>query len=122
MSLTTDQRELVERRLREERARTLRALNRSVAESSGATEQDRTGDLTAVPFHPADLGTDTMQAEFDAANATRTSEELAEIDAALARLYSKPDQFGICEDTGQEIPFARLKIIPWARTCLEADG
>src|SRR5438067_233901 len=80
MSLTTDQRELVGRRLREERARALRALNRSVAESSGATEQDRTGDLTAVPFHPADLGTDTMQAEFDAANATRTSQELAEID------------------------------------------
>jgi RNA polymerase-binding transcription factor DksA len=62
-----------------------------------------------------------MQEELDASNATRVSDELAEIDAALERLYQKPDQFGICEDSGREIPFERLKIIPWARTCDMAD-
>jgi len=121
MSLTTEQRRVVEQRLREERERALRALNRAIAETSNATEQGRAGDLTVVPFHPADLGTDTMQAELDASNATRTSQEIAEIDAALERLYATPDQFGVCQDTGQEIPFERLEIIPWARTCLEAE-
>jgi len=31
-------------------------------------------------------------------------------------LYKSPAQFGLCDD-GREIPFERLDIIPWARTC-----
>ena len=117
MPLTAEQRGYFEQRLLEERARALRTLNQSVAESSGESEQDRSGDLTSVPFHVADRGTDTMQTELEASMATRVSRELAEIDAALERLYRNPDQFGICEETGQEIPFERLDLIPWARTC-----
>jgi RNA polymerase-binding transcription factor DksA len=70
-----------------------------------------------MPTHQADLGTDTMQEELDASNVTRISRELAEIDAALERLYSDPEQFGTCERSGAPIPGARLEIIPWARTC-----
>lgn len=87
----------------------------------GASEQDRAGDLTLLPFHPADLGTDAIDAELDVSNATRISDQLAEIDAALQRLYAAPDRFGTCEDTGEQIPFARLQIIPWARTCGQAE-
>ena len=117
MPLSEAQRRHLEQLLKEERARALRALNRSLSENSEEDEQDRSGDLTVMPFHPADLGTDTMQAELDAANDARISRELAEIDAALERLYRSPEKFGICEDTGAEIPYARLEIIPWARTC-----
>ena len=70
-----------------------------------------------MPTHQADLGTDTMQEELEASNATRISRQLAEIDAALERLYSDPEHFGICEEKGTPIPYARLEIIPWARTC-----
>jgi DnaK suppressor protein len=122
MPLTTSQRQHLERRLREERERVLRALGRFAADESNAEEQDRAGDLTKVPLHMADRGTDTMQAELEAANVTRESRELAEIDAALERLYTTPERFGICEDTGREIPFARLDLIPWARTCAEAGA
>jgi RNA polymerase-binding transcription factor DksA len=115
--LSEAQRRHLEQLLKEERARAMRALNRSLTENSEDDEQDRSGDLTLMPFHPADLGTDTMQAELDAANDARISRELAEIDAALERLYRSPEKFGICEDTGAEIPYARLEIIPWARTC-----
>jgi DnaK suppressor protein len=115
--LSEAQRRHLEELLKEERARAMRALNRSLAENSEEDEQDRAGDLTVVPFHPADLGTDTIQAELDASNDARISRELAEIDAALDRLYRSPEKFGICEDTGAEIPYARLEIIPWARTC-----
>ena len=117
MPLSEAQRQHLEQLLKEERARAMRALNRSLTENSEDDEQDRSGDLTVMPFHPADLGTDTMQAELDAANDARISRELAEIDAALDRLYRSPEKFGICEDTGAEIPYARLEIIPWARTC-----
>ena len=117
MPLTEQQRAHLEQRLREERARALRDLNRSVDEHAGESEQDRARDLTSLPFHLADRGTDTMQTELDASIATRVSRELAEIDAALDRLYRNPEQFGICEDTGRDIPFERLDAVPWARTC-----
>jgi RNA polymerase-binding transcription factor DksA len=122
MALSQKQRDHLERRLKEERARALRMLNRSVAYSSDESEQDRAGDLTAVPLHMADRGTDTMREEIDAANATRVSHELAEIDAALDRLYRTPERFGVCESSGKDIPFERLDIIPWARTCDQAGA
>jgi len=121
MSLSKAKRQHLERRLLEERARALRILGGSVTEHAREDEQDRTGDLTSMPLHPADLGTDTMQQELDASNSTRISRELAEIDAALERLYQTPKKFGICEDTGREIPLARLEMIPWARTCEQAE-
>jgi RNA polymerase-binding transcription factor DksA len=117
MALSDVDRERLERRLKEERVRTTRLLGRLVADQSAASEQDRAGDLTKMPFHIADLGSDAMEAELAASNATRLSNELAAIDAALERLYGAPAQFGICEDTGAEIPLAWLDVIPWARTC-----
>jgi DnaK suppressor protein len=114
--LSEAQRRHLEELLKEERARAMRALNRSLAENSEDDEQDRAGDLTVVPFHAADLGTDTMQAELYASNDARISRELAEIDAALARLYKSPESFGISESTGTQIPFERLNAIPWARS------
>jgi len=122
MALSDKQRTHLEKRLRDERERALRSLNRSVETSSKASEEDRDGDLTNMPFHQADLGTDTMQEELDASNATRISRELAEIDAALERLYRDPQKFGICETTGEPIAFERLDIIPWARTCNGEEG
>ncbi len=44
----------------------------------------------------------------------RLQAELAEIDAALARI--KAGTYGICEKTGKSIPVERLKINPWTRT------
>ena len=117
MPLTATQRRYLARRLQEERARALRTLNASVDEHSETDEQDRSGNLSAMPLHPADLGTDTMQAELDASNATRVSRELAEIDAAIERLKKNPAKYGVCEDTGDDIAFERLDLIPWARTC-----
>jgi RNA polymerase-binding transcription factor DksA len=116
MSLTIEQRTHLEKRLHDERTRALQLLNRIVADRSSLSEQEGAGDLSVMPLHPADLGTDTMDEELDESNATRASRELTEIDAALERLYKSPGQFGLCDD-GREIPFERLDIIPWARTC-----
>jgi DnaK suppressor protein len=120
VSLTDHQRKHLERRLEEERVHALRALNRNVDESADDTEEERSGDISSMPTHQADLGTDTMQGELEASNSTRISRELAEIDAALDRLIRTPERFGRCEDTGKDIPYARLEVIPWARTCGDA--
>ena len=116
MPLSAAQRQHLERRLLEERRRVLTDLG-NYSEQTNATEQERSGDLTVVPLHAADLGTDANREELDALNAARESTELEEIDAALERLYQTPERFGICEGSGEEIPFERLDIIPWARTC-----
>ena len=117
MPLTTQQRSHLERRLKEERALALELIHRNTDELAGGADQDQSGSTSRVPFHPADLGTDTIDEEIQASNTTRVSNELAEIDAALEKLYSAPESFGRCEDTGRDIPFERLDIIPWAKTC-----
>lgn len=116
MSLTESQRRHLERRLREERAEVLRSLGRYNEEEASESERDRAGDLSAVPFHMADEGTDTFERELSGSLAARDTDQLHEIDAALRRLIETPDRFGLDERTGEAIPFERLDIIPWART------
>jgi DnaK suppressor protein len=116
MALSAAQLKHFEKRLLEERAALQRELQRYTSAESAEDEQEQSGDLTKMPFHPADLGTDTIDAEIQATNATRESAELAEIDAALERLYETPEKFGIDENTNEPIALERLEVIPWART------
>jgi DnaK suppressor protein len=122
MQLTMAQRSHLERRLRAEREGLLRDLNHGLAALNDEDARNRAGDLTSVPLHNADRGTDSIDIDVALSNATRESRELAKIDAALERLYHTPERFGVCEDTGEAIPFARLERIPWARTCDEANS
>jgi RNA polymerase-binding transcription factor DksA len=115
--MTQAQRKHLERRLLEERDRITKLLTRYAEQHSEQDEEDEAGDLTKMPLHMADQGTDTMQQELDAVMVDRESRTLTEIDSALEQLYEKPDSYGICEKTGKEIPFERLDIVPWARTC-----
>jgi RNA polymerase-binding transcription factor DksA len=119
MALSAAQLKHFEKRLLQERAALQRELERYTGAEAADDEQEQSGDLTKVPFHPADLGTDTINAEIDASNATRESAELAEIDAALERLYQTPEKFGIDENTNKPIPLERLEVIPWARTGMQ---
>ena len=115
MPLTEEQRAHIEQRLHEERARAVEALT-ALDGRLRTSVPDASGDLTSIPLHPADLGTDEFAREMDAEDETRVGRELAEIDAALERLYAAPDRFGLDERTGEEIPLARLEQVPWART------
>ena len=116
MSFTKAQLEHFRRRLLEERERVTRDLARYHAKTERSL-RDESGELSSAPVHLADLGTDTEDQELDASNAARQSFELEEIDAALERLYRRPEEYGRCEKTGQPIPYERLDLIPWARTC-----
>ena len=116
MALTSNQRKHLEARLLEERARVADALAR-YNRATRDTLQEESGDLSIYPIHMADEGTDTADQELDAANAARETAELAEIDAALERLYTRPGEYGRCERSGKPIPFERLDLVPWARTC-----
>lgn len=118
MPLTNTQRNHLEARLLEERERVTKSLARYAADTR-ETIQEETGELSSLRSHLADLGSDTADQELDAANAARQTKELGEIDAALERLYERPEEFGRCEQAGEAIPFERLDVLPWARTCLQ---
>ncbi len=119
MPLTAKQRQHLAGRLQEERARVIKGLDDFKTEVSEDT-QDRNSDLSKFPTHAADLGTDTQDEDLEVSIATRQSAELLQIDDAIERLANTPEAFGICENTGEEIPFARLDIIPWARTTVDS--
>ena len=48
--------------------------------------------------------------------------ELGEIDRALKKLRDEPDDYGVCEDCGDEIAEKRLKVVPFARFCAECQA
>lgn len=121
MALDEDQLRYLETRLREERERVATLLRRH-DEQRNVSQLEASGDISEYPFHVADHGTDTYDQEMDALMAQRVSRELEEIDDALHRLVETPGRFGICERTGEPIPFERLDLIPWARTCNEAGA
>jgi len=84
------------------------ALRRTRAEGSG--------DLSMMPIHMADIGTDAYEQEFTISLIQNEREVLKEIDAALKRI--KDGTYGICEATHKPIAKARLKAKPWARYCV----
>ena len=80
-----------------------------------ALRRDRS-DLSNMPIHMADLGTDNYEVEniLDLMDSERKI--LLEIDDALRRI--EDGTYGICENRGEQIPKERLKAIPWARYCV----
>jgi len=78
---------------------------------------DATGDLSCMPIHMADLGTDNYEQEFALGLMDGERKLLREIDKALGRIENKT--YGICEGTGKPIPKTRLRAQPWARYCVE---
>jgi len=51
-----------------------------------------------------------------------SAKELGEIDRALRKLRDDPDEFGVCEDCGDDIPEKRLTLMPFARFCAECQA
>jgi DnaK suppressor protein len=48
--------------------------------------------------------------------------DLGSINRALRKLREEPDEFGVCEDCGDEIPEKRLAVMPWATMCAECQA
>ncbi len=78
---------------------------------------DSMGNLSTMPIHMADLGTDNYEQEFSLDLMDSERKIVQEILEALNRISI--GTYGICEGTGQPIPKARLEANPWARYCVE---
>ncbi len=81
------------------------------------SRQDSAGDLSNMPIHMADIGTDTYEQEFSLGLMDSERRLVREILDALKRI--EQGTYGICEGTGKPIPKGRLEASPWARYCVE---
>lgn len=78
---------------------------------------DNSGDLSNMPIHMADIGTDNYEQEFSLGLMDSERRLVREIFDALKRI--ERGTYGICEGTGEPIPKARLDASPWARYCVQ---
>jgi RNA polymerase-binding transcription factor DksA len=83
-----------------------------------AALEARAGNISNLPIHMADIGTDTYDQDFMLGLAQSEHQRLLEIDDALRRIADKT--YGICQMTGKPIPKARLNAKPWAKYTIEA--
>lgn len=117
--MTDAQRQHLEERLLQERARVNRALERLDEAATIASSAD--GELTLYPLHLADQGTDTIEQEKSLMLLGKEGQRLGDIDEALRRLYKEPERYGACDACGTAIAFERLDVVPWARHCLDCQ-
>lgn len=83
----------------------------------GMNLQDSAGDLSNMPTHLADIGSDNFEHEFTLELLESERDLLREIDEALDRIDD--GTFGICLGTGEPISMARLKARPWSQYSIE---
>jgi RNA polymerase-binding transcription factor DksA len=69
--------------------------------------------LSNMPIHMADVGTDNFEQEFTLGLIESERQTLREIQEALIRIDD--GKYGICQGTGKQIPRVRLEAMPWAK-------
>lgn len=103
--------------LLEKRAQLLGDVSTLRREARRGSRQDAAGELSTMPIHMAELGTDNYELEFTLRLVEDGRALLGEIDEALDRINN--GTYGICLATGKPIGKARLRAKPWAKYCYE---
>jgi DnaK suppressor protein len=88
--------------------------------ANAALKQSRTeanGDLSSMPIHMADMGTDNFEQEFTLSLMESDAGTLDKIESALERI--EDGTYGSCEECGVKIPKMRLNAIPYATMCVQ---
>lgn len=88
-------------------------------EALGKSRQDASGDLSNVPIHMADIGTDNYERDLTIGLIQNGEEELRAIDEALERIGDKT--YGTCEECGKKISKTRLTALPYVKNCIECQ-
>jgi RNA polymerase-binding transcription factor DksA len=87
------------------------------SEALKTSRQDSSGDLSSMPIHMADIGSDNYEQEFALGLMDSERKIVQEIHEAIKRIQN--GTYGICEGTGEPISKPRLDGIPWTRYCVQ---
>lgn len=80
------------------------------------TRSEAGGDLSSMPIHMADVGTDNFEQEFTLALMETEEDTLSLVEDALERI--EEGAYGVCTECESRIPKARLNAIPYAAHCI----
>lgn len=109
--------------LEELRARLRGDLHQMTDEALGGDNGGGTGNLSNVPLHMADLGTDNYDQEFTLGLIENEQSTLELVNEVLSRM--EKGTYGLCDECSEPISKARLQAIPYAKHCIgckEAGG
>jgi DnaK suppressor protein len=80
------------------------------------TRSESSGDLSSMPIHMADIGSDAFEQEFTLSLMATEGETLELVEQALDRIRTR--KYGTCEECGGVITKKRLEAIPFAPMCI----
>jgi DnaK suppressor protein len=80
------------------------------------TRSESSGDLSSMPIHMADIGSDAYEQEFTLSLMATEEETLELVEQALDRIRGR--RYGLCEECGGVIAKKRLEAIPFAAMCI----
>ncbi|MGD0516728.1 MAG: TraR/DksA family transcriptional regulator [Thermoguttaceae bacterium] len=80
------------------------------------SRSEANGDLSTMPIHMADIGSDNFEQEFTLSLMENEGVTLEQIESSLERI--EEGTYGQCEECGIKIPKARLNAIPFATLCI----
>ena len=81
------------------------------------SRSEANGDLSSMPIHMADIGSDNFEQEFTLSLMESEEGTLGLIEASLERI--EEGTYGQCEECGVKIPKTRLNAIPYASMCIK---
>jgi RNA polymerase-binding transcription factor DksA len=98
------------------RARLRGDLHQMKDEALGRENAGGTGNLSNVPLHMADLGTDNYDQEFTLGLIENEQSTLDLVNEALSRM--EKGTYGLCTECSEPISKPRLQAIPYAKHCI----
>jgi RNA polymerase-binding transcription factor DksA len=107
---------LIRQTLQGLRARLQGDLDQMTDEALGRENGGGTGNLSNVPLHMADLGTDNYDQEFTLGLIENEQGTLELVNEALSRM--EKGTYGLCALCSEPISKPRLQAIPYARHCI----
>ena len=99
------------------RARLRGDVNAMADAALNKTRSEASGDLSSMPIHMADVGSDNFEQEFSLRLMENDEDALAQIETALERI--EEGLYGVCAECAAKIPKARLNAIPYTPYCVK---
>jgi RNA polymerase-binding transcription factor DksA len=81
------------------------------------TRSEANGDLSSMPIHMADIGSDNYEQEFTLSLMQNEEGTLESIEAALEKI--EDNVYGLCDECGSVISKSRLNAIPYTPLCIK---
>jgi DnaK suppressor protein len=99
------------------RARLRGDLDQMTDEALRRTQPESSGNLSNVPLHMADVGTENYDQEFTLGLIENEQSTLEQVQTALGRINQ--GTYGRCEECGELIAKPRLQALPYTPHCIE---